>query len=390
MAGRLHLVTGAMGFTGAHVVRELLARGERVLATDLPRAVADPALREILARIGLDASHPGLAWLPADLLDPKSLAPLFERRPTHVFHVASLYDYSASLERLLRVNVEGTRNLLAAAAGAPLERWLHWSTCGVYGKPYTAAEGARVNVPLDERGSSPRTAPPDAEGPEGTHLVNAYSVSKWRQEQLVWRAHRERDLPLTVIRPAPIYGPGSSYGHGGIALAVAQGLVPLIPADARNFVNASVHVEDVARFACFAIDAPATRGEDYNVADASVISFAEFLRHLALLSGRRLREVPGVRQRWLRPLMVGGARLWGWLARRHGVPRVRVFEVQSAPYVSSSYWISNRKSLAAGFAYRYPDVRVGMEDTLAWMRDAGWLLDRGRLLVEGGGGSKPA
>ena len=82
----------------------------------------------------------------------------------------------------------------------------------------------------------------------------------------------------------------------------------------------------------------------------------------------------------LQPLFVSAAKAWTWLERRLGIPRVRVFEIQSTTYVSSSYWLSNRKTLAAGFEYRYPDVREGLKDTMTWFREHGWLTDKGRLL----------
>jgi len=381
MSERLHLVTGAAGFTGSYVVRELLHAGERVVATDLESVLYNPFHRAVLRRTGLDLDHPRLELAPSDLLDPPALDPLFDRPLTHVFHTASLYDYSASLERLRRVNVEGTENLLARAVRVPLTRFVHWSTCGVFGKPYTAADGWRVNVPFSEESSSPRNTPDDAPGPEGTKLVNAYSVSKWEQEKRVWHAHRERALPVTVVRPAPIYGPGSAYGHGGIILAVAQGFVPAIPTDARNYVTTSVHVEDVARFAVHVADLDEAVGEDYDVVDNSVISYWDFLQYVALLTGRRVRGIPYVKQRALRPLFVAAAQTWTWLSRTFDLPRVRVFEVQSATYVASSYWLSNRKTLATGFAYRYPDVREGLKDTVAWLREMEWLTDRRRLLT---------
>lgn len=389
-AHRRHLVTGAAGFSGAYVVRELLARGERVVATDLPRAWASAETRSLLAAIGVELGHERLEVVPADLLERGTLAPLFERPITHVFHTASLYDYSAPLARLRRVNVDGTAHLLEAAAAAPLARFVHWSTCGVFGKPCTAAQGADTNLPFTEESSSPKNTPDDAVGPVGTHLVNAYSISKWAQEKLVWRWHRERGLPVTVLRPAPIYGPGSSYGHGGIILAVAQGLTPALPADARNYVTASVHVEDLARFACFAIDREDTLGEDYDLVDNSVVSYHEFLHYIALLTGRRLRDLPLLRLDHARPLFEAGAHLYRWLETRFGVARPRVFEVQSATYLSSSYWLSNRKSQRTGFVYGYPDVREGLKDTIAWMKEMGWLTDRRRLFVVSPDGAKAA
>ena len=388
-SARPSLVTGAAGFSGSYVVRELLARGERVVATDLAAAWDAPATWEVLRALGIDRGHERLEIVPADLLEPRTLVPLFERPLARVFHTASLYDYSAPLERLRRINVEGTRNLLEAAARLRLDRFVHWSTCGVFGKPYPASRGRRTNLPFTEESSSPRTTPAEATGPVGTELVNAYSISKWEQEKLIWR-WRDRGLPVTVVRPAPIYGPGSSYGHGGIILAVAQGLSPVLPADAKNYITTSVHVEDVARFACFAADREESLGEDYNIVDDSIISYHEFLHYIALLTGRRLRDLPLIRLDHVQPLFEAAARAWRQLELRFGMARPRVFEVQSAAYLSSSYWLSNRKSQRTGFRYRYADVREGLKDTIAWMREQGWLTDRRKLFVVSPEGAKGA
>lgn len=371
---KLNLVTGACGFSGSHLVKQLLDAGERVIATDLERAFRHPKNTFIFERIGLDFDHPNCEVIPSDLLRPSSLAPLFERKPTHVYHTASLYDYSASMEILERVNVQGSINLFELACEAEgLERFIHWSTCGVFGKPYTAAEGLKNNIPFSELSSSPKNTPYGQPQPDGTNLVNDYSVTKWKQEQIAWRYHRERGMPLTVIRPAPLYGPGSDYGHGGILLALHGGWVPFIPRDARNYISTSVHVDDIAGFARFAADHAETEGEDYNVVDDSIISYYEFVRYLALILGRRLWDIPFLNLRRAQPHMERAARAWRYLHERWGVPRIRVFEVGSATYISSSYWLSNGKSKRAGYVYQYPNVRLGMRETLEWFRDAGWL-----------------
>ncbi len=390
MTDRVNLVTGATGFSGAYVVRELLARGEEVVATDLASAIDDEERREVLASIGLDMEAPGVEWIPSDLLDRRSMEALFERDITHIFHIASLYDYSASYEVLRRINVDGTRNLVEVVHEQcdGLEQFIHWSTCGVFGKPYTAADGDKVNIPFGENCSSPKNTPRNAKGPEGTHLVNAYSVSKWEQEKMMWNLYEDEGFPLTVVRPAPIYGPGSSYGHGGIILAIAMGLVPAIPKDAENYITTSVHVEDIAGFAIYAADHPEFIGEDFNVVDNSIISYHEFLNYIALLTGRKMRDIPLVKVTALYPIMARASRVWTWLQKNFGVPRVRVFEVQSAEYISSSYWLSNRKTLEVGYEYRYPDVKEGLKDTVAWFRDMGWLTDSSKTMQSEGVSSK--
>jgi nucleoside-diphosphate-sugar epimerase len=358
------------------------------VGTDLQRSLDDPQLRLIASKIDFDLDHPKLRLIGADLLEPKTLEPLAALDCERIFHTASLYDYSASLDMLRRVNVEGTRNLLAALKGHTPKRFIHWSTCGVFGKPYTAKDGKKANLPFTEASSSPKNTPHDAEGPNGTKLVNPYSVSKWEQEKMIWQAFENDGLPVTVVRPAPIYGPGSSYGHGGLMLAIAHGLLPAIPMDSKNYITASVHVEDVARFAIEASENDETIGEDYNVVDNSIISYHDFLDYIALLTGRQLRKIPFVRMTQLRPIFVAAASTWTFLQRHFGVARVRVFEIQSTTYVSSSYWLANRKTLATGFEYRYADVHEGLKDTVAWFREMGWLTDRSILFTEGGGTAK--
>jgi dihydroflavonol-4-reductase len=388
MADRLNLVTGAMGFTGSYVVRELLDRGESVVATDLPGPIRNATDNPVLKNIGLDVAHPELELVPSNLLEPESLNSVFERPITHIFHPASLYDYSAPMEKLWNVNVEGTRNLLEHVRMNDIEHFIHWSTCGVFGKPHPASEVEKNNIPFTETNPSPKNTGEHVDSPPNTELVNDYSVSKWKQEKLVWKEHRENDLPLTVIRPAPIYGPGSNYGHGGIVLAVAYGLVPAIPADAKNYITTSVHVEDVARFACFAADNDETVGEDYNLADNSIISYHEFMHYIALLCGRTMIDVPFIKNSMIKPFFVGAAKTWNWFEKTFGIPRVKVFEIQSAVYMSSSYWISNRKSLETGFSYNYLDVKDGLKDLIAWFREMGWLNNPDKVFVVDPEGSK--
>tara|TARA_B100000579_G_scaffold427604_1_gene436469 strand:+ start:586 stop:1839 length:1254 start_codon:yes stop_codon:yes gene_type:complete len=373
MTQRLNLVTGAMGFSASHLIKLLIDEGQKVVAMDLSGALEDEERRGILETFGFPFEDPNLELIAADLLDRESLEEVFTRPITHVFHIASLYDYSAPLDILRKVNVEGTVNLVEVAMKRKLERFVHWSTCGVFGKPYTTRSGAKVNIPFTEDNPSPRTMPLGTHEPEGSHLVNPYSVSKWEQEQYVWRMHREHGLPLIVVRPAPIYGPGSCYGHGGILLTIASGLLLGVPTDSKNYINASVHVEDVARFAAFAADNEHCLGEDYNVVDTEVLSQYEFTRYMAMLTGRPLLDVPIIPMRAWRLAYLAFVAVWSFLERSFGIPRLRMVEPQSATYMGSSYWISNRKTLAAGFKYRYPDVRVGLADTVDWFRKVGWL-----------------
>lgn len=395
------LVTGACGFVGMHLVKLLIDSGEKVRATDLPGSLDDPKNRFVMEKLGLDFERDNVEFVPADLTERESLYPAVKGAGI-VYHTASLYDYSAPMSALERVNIAGTTNLCEVMLDEGVDRVIHWSSNAVYGHPYMPRShhnplrsiyemirgqwlwpwlkdkeykkpgGHPTNVPSSEEGSTPINTPGD--GPRGTYLFNDYGVTKWRQEQIVYGYYKERGLPVTIIRPSAIYGPGSDYGIGGIVITVAEGFWPILPADLRHFLMVSVHVKDIARAAHFLARRDDTIGEDYNVTDDSVISQMEFMRTAGLLTGRKIRAVPLLYLSAIRPLAIFYVRVGEWLQKRIKVFELPViFEESSAHYVSNSYWISNEKIKDLGFELKYPDFKVGLRDTVAWFVKAGWI-----------------
>jgi nucleoside-diphosphate-sugar epimerase len=399
------LVTGACGFSGSYLVKELLERGRGVRATDLERAYDEPKARELREILDLDYRRDGVEWVPSDLTRPETLDPLFEGEVGCLFHTASLYDYSAPWEWLEKVNVQGVTNLLEAALRGGVERMVHWSTCGVYGhanmpgaylekrpwlpawemlwnmfvRPWQADPSFRrprrypTNQPMTENRSNPRNTPGD--GPAGTYFSNEYSRSKWIQEQIVWRYHREKGLPVTVIRPAPIYGPGSEYGATGLMIEISEGLLPVYPAGAKWLLfGGNVHARDLARAAVFLSEREDSVGEDYNVADSYLFTHREAIEFTCRLLGRRCHFVPGIPM-WL----------WQWavmqlgklnLALEKRYPRYRrsrVMDMGQLNYLTMGIWVSNRKIRSLGFEFEYADARQGLADTVAW------LIEHGRI-----------
>ena len=216
----------------------LKAEGWEIVATDLSgaehkeyyceRGVLYPVLFEDILR------ETGAEYIPADLTKKETLKPLFDRDYDALFSIASLYDYFAPRDLLYRVNVEGHRNLVEAwlESGREVKHWVHWSTDGVYGEtPY---------VPGDE--NCPFNPP------------NDYSRSKAEQEKMLWKFHEEKGLPLTVLRPAPIYGPRHRYGVFHILYYLRKmgvGGVARIYPRKRQLMFPSVHVKDLVRAALF-------------------------------------------------------------------------------------------------------------------------------------------
>jgi dihydroflavonol-4-reductase len=203
-------VTGATGFVGGHVVRELSASGADVRAERI------------------------------DLLDPLGLAQVTEGCEA-VFHVAALYSYDADPEMIERVNVEGTRNVIEACVRNRVRRLVHTSTAGTCG-------------PVAGRAATEKDVPPRWE------LAVPYKRTKLAAERLVLEAARAA-LDAVVVNPTTPVGEGDlkPTPTGAMIAGVATGAI-------RGYVKTTglnvVDVRDVARGHSLAYER-GRRGERY-------------------------------------------------------------------------------------------------------------------------------
>jgi dihydroflavonol-4-reductase len=166
----LTLVTGASGFLGWHIARVLTERGHRV------RALCRPAsqLRE------LDVER-----VTGDLRDPDSLRRAVEDCEI-VFHVAADYRlWSKHPGELYSSNVDGTRNILDAAARAKVERIVYTSTVGCIGMPEGRNGDEQTPVSIAD-------------------MAGHYKRSKWLAEQVALEKSAA-GLPVVIVNPtAPV------------------------------------------------------------------------------------------------------------------------------------------------------------------------------------------
>jgi dihydroflavonol-4-reductase len=168
------LVTGAGGFIGSHLVRDQLARGNSVTATDI-----DLQRLEAL-NLGSDLRCERL-----DLRASGEFARLLENVDT-VFHLAAAHlDVLKGEDYFFEVNVAATAALARLAADAGVRRFVHCSTVGVYGPLET--------LPADE------TTPPMPD--------IAYERSKLEGEAAIRDVAEQAGLSVTILRPAWVYGP---------------------------------------------------------------------------------------------------------------------------------------------------------------------------------------
>lgn len=264
-------VTGAAGFVGGHVVRQLTAAGVRVTAlTRTPQAALTTEL----------AGLPGVQWIQGDLLEPAGWAGRLHGCDA-LFHVAALYSARpADAPTLYQVNVDGTQAALAAAAAAGVGVAVHTSTIGTIGRP-------------------PDGAPADEETPFNLWpTASDYVRSKWLGEAaaLWWR---QRGLPVVVVHPTAPVGAGDRRptATGQRIADFLAGRRPDYPSGGMNLCP----VEDIAAGHVLA----AHRGQPgrrYILGHAAGnLDEAAFLTLLAQVSGQPAPP-PTARQAGRRPL----------------------------------------------------------------------------------------
>jgi nucleoside-diphosphate-sugar epimerase len=324
-------LTGASGYTGGRLLQALLARGDQVRA--LVRAPgAFPAPR---------GAERQLELVEGDLRDPAATARLVEGVQALV-HVAAVYRTAGHPDSYYRdVNVIGTERLLEAAARVGLGRFVHTSTVGVHGD-------------LD-------VATADETAPFGPGDV--YQETKAEAERLATGFGRTRGLPVVVVRPAAIYGPGETRLLK-LFRAVARGRYAIVGTGRPHYHL--VFIDDLVRGYLLALERPEAVGEAFILAGPRSVSQAELAAAIARATGGRVLplRIPA------RPLRWAGA-----LCEAVCVP----LGIEPPLYRRRVDFWTKHRSFSTEKARRLlgfqalVDVEDGIARTVAAYRAAGWL-----------------
>jgi nucleoside-diphosphate-sugar epimerase len=233
------LVTGGAGFLGRRLVRELTAEWITVRCFVRPSSNAND-LKDFLG----EAAWRHVELFRGDLSNVDDCRRSLDGIDI-VYHVAA--GLSGSTAALFLNTVIPTRSLVDAALAANVKRFVLVSSLGVYG-----AAALRRNSVLDE--SCPLDAQP--------HLRDPYTYSKIVQEQVAWEGF-ERGLPLVVIRPGVIYGPGRGALSNRIGLTVGSRLFQI----GGRRILPYVYVDHCATALRQAGLEPGIAGQAFNVLD---------------------------------------------------------------------------------------------------------------------------
>lgn len=241
----MDLVTGASGFLGGRLAQILAGRGNKVRILD-----RKGALPGRLAGLGIEVVKGDLSDLAALRSAVKGVA--------RIFNCAGCSTDWAPWKSYFDANVGGVENLLATAAAEPtLQRFLHVSTTDVYGYPDSACD---ESAPLKDTGLP-------------------YNRSKIMGERKVWEAARN-GLPVTIVRPATIYGPGSKDAVAEVAKLLREGGMVYISGGKSK--AGAVYIDDVIEAMVLAASSQAAIGQAYNISPpAEDVTWKEYIEALA-------------------------------------------------------------------------------------------------------------
>ncbi len=327
------VVTGAAGFLGRELVRTLARQGVPWIRC-LVRPGTSPD------RVALDdasASRARLEVVPCRLEDPAALRAAL-RGARVVYHAAA--GKKGAPAALVQATVVSSEHVYRAALAEGVPRVVLVSSFGTLGVA-DLPRGAVVDeeVPLERR--------PEARDP--------YSFAKHRQEALAWRYAREEGLPLAVVRPGVIFGPGEDVLGSRVGLRLPGLFLHL---GGRNRVPLT-YVENCAEAVALAGTAAGSEGRALNVVDDDLPTSAELLRRY-LREVERLRVVP-IPYRVLRVLSL--LNVWYSDGTEGHLPPV------FTPYKVESLWKPQRYSNARAKEVLgwWPRVRmaVALERTFA-------------------------
>ncbi len=325
LAGQRVLVTGATGFIGGHLARRLLGGGVQVRAL-----VRDPARAD-----GLD----GAELIRGDLAE--GVAGVAEGC-TVVFHAAAAVSSDGDAAWMHAVNVDGTGRLLDEALRVGVGRFVHLSSCAVYGSPQ------RMDV--DE------TAPL-------VLRVEPYADSKLQADQLVQHAAAERGLPAVIARPSQVYGPGSPQFTLRPVRVIKSGSMVLV--DGGRHLFKPVYIDDLIDGLVLCAVAKGVQGEAINLTEGRAYPWKQlFGAYARMLGVPHLRSVPY-------PV----AWLAGWWAelRARGSGRPPGLSRGAVRSLRSDNSFSNSKARELlGWEPRV-DLVEGLRRTEAWLDEQGLL-----------------
>jgi nucleoside-diphosphate-sugar epimerase len=222
-------LTGGTGFIGGRLAKRLAEKGAQVIAL-----VRDPR-----KAIELDAL--GIRLIQGDIRDKASMLEGM-RGVDQVYHVAAWYKVGSKERELAEtINIQGTRNVMELVKELSIPRCVYTSTIAVYSNTH--------GVEVDETYRF-----------KGEHL-SIYDETKWRAHYEIVEPMMQAGLPVIIVMPGLVYGPGDTSSVGEALDSYLRRTLPIVP---RGTVYNWAHVEDIVKGHMLAMEKGKV-GESYHL-----------------------------------------------------------------------------------------------------------------------------
>jgi nucleoside-diphosphate-sugar epimerase len=257
------LITGASGFIGGHLARRLvqLSRSDQSGPKRKVRVLCRKGSEKKLPRDIVDSLEISFG----DLRDRDSLIQATQN-VSRVFHCAGHVSDWGTTSHFFDMNVQGTRWLLEGAQQsadrAPFHRFVHLSSIAAFGTP----------APKFFDDTSPYGKSDDL-----------YSRTKVEGERAVFQFHQDTGLPVTVLRPAVVYGKEGTWLEEPLKM-IQQGKMFLLGGGVGTCHPC--YIENLLDAIVLAADHPGAVAQGYIVGDGDSISFKDYFNAVAALAGK--------------------------------------------------------------------------------------------------------
>ena len=329
----LYIVTGAAGFLGSTIVRQLVEKNKRVRAFVLPN---DKSVEYLPSNIEI---------VKGDLLDIDSLENLFKdsnKYITYVMHIASIVTVDPEYSQLVMdVNVKGTKNIIDMSIKYNIKRLLYCSSTGA--------------IPELKKGKISETDSFDE-----NKVLGCYSKSKALATKLVL-SYKDL-LDVVVVHPSGILGP-NDYAKG----ETTRVLIDIINGKMKAGINGSFNLCDVRDLANGAILAlkNGKRGECYILAN-DMVSFKKFAKMISK-EAKNNKKVKLFLPIWLSNII---AKKMEKKAKKNGTkPLMTTFSVYNL--ARNNDFSSEKAKKELGYETRSYEITI--KDEVKWLKERGLI-----------------
>ena len=239
-------VTGGSGFIGSHLVKQLVSEGHEIKV--LVRKTSNTENLKTL----------NVKLVIGDIRYRESVESLVNDVEV-VYHNAAKV-YAGSNDEFWSVNLQGTENMLEACLNRSISKFVHVSSVGVTGNI--------KNPPANESNPYNPTFP--------------YDRSKCAAEKLALRYHIEHEMPITIVRPTAVYGPGHHL-FSRFYQAVQKGLFPFI-GSMKNLIHLC-YIDNLMQGIMLAADKRESIGEIYIIGGEKPVTWIEHIKTIAEVIG---------------------------------------------------------------------------------------------------------